>query len=461
MKITCLGAGRSGLAAAKLARSHNYDVFLSEFYQIEKFPNIKNELDELNIKYEFGGHSSKIILNSDLVVCSPGIKPTTEIIKQIKNKGIKLISEIEFASSFVQNQIIAVTGTNGKTTTVSLIDYSLNRCGKKSHLLGNVGMPFSTSVDNINQDDIITLEVSSYQLDNIVDFRPNVSIFLNITEDHIAYHGSFPHYFDAKWKITKNQTPNDLLILNVDDKEIMQRLEVGGHSTKAKLSAISTNPELILSDKFTDGIYSDGDKIYFFKMQQFGLPIRLQDKEEIMQVSQLALPGVHNLYNSMAAAIALRRFEITNEDLRDCLSTFQGVEHRLEYVRTIGKNDYINDSKATNVNAAWYALSSYERPITWILGGQGDNDYNELLEIAKKKVSKIVTFGEEANNIFNFFSEHFETYKLNDLEESILKAKEISNANEVILFSPACKSFDQYTNFEERGQHFKTIVNSL
>ena len=243
--------------------------------------------------------------------------------------------------------------------------------------------------------------------------------------------------------------------------KIMQRLEVGGHSTKAKLSAISTNPELILSDKFTDGIYSEGDKIYFFKMQQFGLPIRLQDKEEIMQVSQLALPGVHNLYNSMAAAIALRRFEITNEDLRDCLSTFQGVEHRLEYVRTIGKNDYINDSKATNVNAAWYALSSYERPITWILGGQGDNDYNELLEIAKKKVSKIVTFGEEANNIFNFFSEHFETYKLNDLEESILKAKEISNANEVILFSPACKSFDQYTNFEERGQHFKTIVNSL
>jgi translation initiation factor IF-3 len=160
-----------------------------------------------------------------------------------------------------------------------------------------------------------------------------------------------------------------------------------------------------------------------------------------MQVSQLALPGVHNLYNSMAAAIALRRFEITNEDLRDCLSTFQGVEHRLEYVRTIGKNDYINDSKATNVNAAWYALSSYERPITWILGGQGDNDYNELLEIAKKKVSKIVTFGEEANNIFNFFSEHFETYKLNDLEESILKAKEISNETglDLVEVSPNAK----------------------
>lgn len=461
MKITCLGAGKSGLAAAKLAKSKGNEVFLSEYSPVDKFKSIIQDLENNKIDYEFGGHNFEKILNSDLVICSPGIKPSSEIIKKIKEQNIKLISEIEYATYFTSNPIVAITGTNGKTTTVSLIDYSFNRCGKKSHLLGNVGNPFSTAVDNLNNNDIITLEVSSYQLDNTIDFRPDVAIFLNITEDHIAYHGSFPHYFDAKWKITENQTPNDLLILNVDDKEIMRRVEVGGHKTNAKLSAISTNPELILSDKFSDGIYSDGDKVYFFKMQHIGLPIRLQDKEEIMQVSQLALPGVHNLYNSMAAAIALRRFEITNEDLRDCLSTFQGVEHRLEFVRTIGRNDYINDSKATNVNAAWYALSSYERPITWILGGQGDNDYNELLEIAKKKVSKIVTFGEESNNIYNFFSKDFEIYKLNDLEEAILKAKDISTSNEVILFSPSCKSFDQYTNFEERGQHFKSIVNSL
>ncbi len=461
MKITCLGAGKSGLAAAKLASLHSNEVLLSEYNTIDKFPNIEDELKKYNIRCEFGGHSLEEILKSDLVICSPGIKPISEVILKIKENNIKLISEVEYGSYFIKNVIIGVTGTNGKTTTVSLIDYSLNRCGKQSHLLGNVGTPLSASIDKIKNDDIITLELSSYQLDNINDLRVNIAIFLNITEDHIAYHGSFPHYFDAKWKITKNQNENDLLILNADDKEIMHRLEVGGHSTKAKLLAISINPELVLNDKFSGGIYSDGEKIYIFKMQQVGLPIRLQHKEELMQVSQLALPGVHNLYNSMAAAIALRRFEITNEDLRDCLSTFQGVEHRLEFVRTIGKNDYINDSKATNVNASWYALSSYERPIIWLVGGRGDNDYSELLDVASKKVRKIIAFGEEANNIYSYFSNYFDVYKANDLEEAILKGKSLTTSNEVILFSPACKSFDQYTNFEERGQHFKQIVNSL
>ena len=461
MKITCLGAGKSGLAAAKLAARYNNDVFLSEYGSIDSFSSIIGDLEANGIRYEFGKHSFDEILSSDLVVCSPGIKPSSEVIRKIKENGIRLISEVEYAASFVNNQIIGVTGTNGKTTTVSLIDYSLNRCGKKSHLLGNVGTPLSTIVDKLDDGDIITLELSSYQLDNIVDFRPNVAIFLNITEDHIAYHGSFPQYFDAKWKITENQRSNDLLILNVDDKEIMQGIGVGGHSTFAELSAISLNPDLILDDRFKSGFYSDGEKIYYFKMQQAGLPIRLQDKEEIMQVSQLALPGVHNLYNSLAAAVALRRFEITNEDLRDCLSTFQGVEHRLEFVRTIGRNDYINDSKATNINAAWYALSSYDRPIIWLAGGRGDNNYGELLDVARKNVSKVIAFGEEADKIYNFFSREFEVYKLENLEEAVLKARQVAVTNEVVLFSPSCKSFDQYTNFEERGQHFKVLVNSL
>jgi UDP-N-acetylmuramoylalanine--D-glutamate ligase len=461
LKIVCLGAGKSGFAAAKLAKKNNHDVFLSEFNSIEKFTNILDELNSLEIEYEFGGHSLKKILDSDLVVCSPGIKPTSEIIQEIKNNNIKLISEIEFASYYTNNPIIAVTGTNGKTTTVNLIHYIITSCGKQSELLGNVGNPFSDYAQNPKKDSIISLELSSYQLDNIVDFRPDVAVFLNITEDHLSYHGSFQHYFEAKWKITSKQNENDLLILNVDDKLLMQFLNVGGHKSKASFSAISTNPDIILDERFKDGIYSDGEKIYYFKMQQHGLPVRQQYKEELMQLSNLALPGIHNLYNSMAAAMAVRRFEIKNEDLRDCLATFQGVEHRLEFVRTIGRNDYINDSKATNVNAAWYALSSYERPIIWIAGGQGENDYSELFELAKSKVSKIITFGEEANNIFNYFYKDFDTYLVNNLEQSILKAKELVTSNEIILFSPACKSFDQYTNFEERGQHFKTIVKSL
>lgn len=461
MKITCLGAGKSGFAAAKLALKNNNEVFLSEYGSIDKFLGILDELNNTEIEYEFGNHSIKKILESDLVVCSPGIKPDSFVIQEIKKHNIKLISEIEFASYYTDNPTIAITGTNGKTTTVNLIHYILTKCGKQSELLGNVGNPYSDYAINPNKESILSLELSSYQLDNIIDFRPDVAAFLNITEDHISYHGSFQHYFEAKWKITSKQNENDLLILNVDDKLLMQFLNVGGHKSKACFSAISTNPDIILDERFKDGIYSDGDKIYFFKMQQYGLPVRQQNKEELMQLSNLALPGIHNLYNSMAAAMAVRRFEIKNEDLRDCLATFQGVEHRLEFVRTIGRNDFINDSKATNVNAAWYALSSYERPIIWIAGGQGENDYSELLDIAKNKVSKIITFGEEGNNIFNYFYKDFDTYLVNNLEQAILKAKETATSNEVILFSPACKSFDQYTNFEERGQHFKSIVKSL
>lgn len=461
MKITCLGAGKSGFAAAKLALKNNNEVFLSEYGSIDKFLGILDELNSTEIEYEFGNHSIQKILESDLVVCSPGIKPDSFVIQEIKKNNIKLISEIEFASYYIDNPTIAVTGTNGKTTTVNLIHYILTKCGKHSELLGNVGNPYSDYAINPNKNSILSLELSSYQLDNIIDFKPDVAVFLNITEDHLSYHGSFQQYFDAKWKITSKQNENDLLILNVDDKLLMQFLNVGGHKSKACFSAISTNPDIILDERFKDGIYSDGEKIYFFKMQQYGLPVRQQYKEELMQLSNLALPGIHNLYNSMAAAMAVRRFEIKNEDLRDCLATFQGVEHRLEFVRTIGRNDYINDSKATNINAAWYALSSYDRPIIWIAGGQGDNDYSELLDIAKNKVSKIITFGEEANNIFNFFYKDFDTYLVNNLEQAILKAKEIVSSNEIVLFSPACKSFDQYTNFEERGQHFKSIVKSL
>jgi len=461
LKITCLGAGKSGIAAAKLAKTQNNDVLLSEFNNINQYKEIISELDSLNIDYEFGGHNLDRILSSDLIITSPGIKPQTPIIQELLKNNKKIISEIEFAYNFIYNPIISVTGTNGKTTTVSLIHYILNKCGKKSELLGNVGNPFSTFAQNPKNDIILTLELSSYQLDMIDKFRTNVAIFLNITEDHLSYHGTFQQYFEAKWKITKNQNENDSLILNVDDRLLMNFIAVGGHKSNAVLSAITTNPEIILDERFSDGIYADDKSIYYFKMQQYGLPVHKQYKEELMQISNLSLPGVHNLYNSMAAAMAIRRFEIKNEDLRDCLATFQGVEHRLEYVRTIGKNDFINDSKATNVNAAWYALSSYQRPIIWIAGGQGDNDYNELSDLVIKNVKSIIAFGEEKHNIFNAFNKIVPVSIENNLEDCVCKAKELSKSNEVILFSPACKSFDQYTNFEERGQDFKNIVNSL
>jgi len=475
MNISILGAGKSGIAAAKLAKKKGNIVFLSEYSSDENFSEEINILDENNIEYEFGQHTLDKILKSDIVISSPGIPPHAEIIQNLVKNTINIIDETEFAYGFLkENKIIAVTGTNGKTTTATLIHHIFSSCGKKSWLSGNIGIPLSTLVDKVQKDDFIIIELSSYQLDRTFTLKPNIAIILNISPDHISWHKTSEQYISAKWKITARQTKNDLLVLPLSKDEVIpDNLKLGvGTNSKAQIALVDTNnfsandsgeSSENLAEKINCGIVSSGGFIKFITQRKDCI-LSNSDKEEeiLMPINELALRGKHNLYNSMAAAIAARRYEIPNEDIRDALSDFSGVEHRLENVKIIDKVSYINDSKATNINAVWFALSSFGiSPLIWIAGGVGENDYSTLDKLVSKNVDQIISFGEESDNIFNHFSVLTKCTKVADLDEAVELSYKLAKENDIVLFSPACKSFDSYTNYEQRGQHFKRIVRSL
>ncbi len=442
MKITIIGAGKSGIGAALLAKRKGYDVFLSETKKSDECREAIEILQNENIDFEFGGHTSDSLINASLVITSPGVPPNSSAIKLAEKKDIKIISELEFAYNFLKNPIIAITGTNGKTTTTTLTTFILNHSGKLAISAGNIGTPLSTLVDNIDKETIIVVEASSFQLDRVENFKPDVAVILNISPDHLYYHSTMENYISAKWKIFLNQNEKDLLILNADDNE----LKKAAMQSRGKIAWFSMSP-------VDYGIYSKQGKMI----------ARLKDNEEvIMLFDEIPIPGIHNAYNSMAAALAARAFEIRNENIRDSLMAFQGVEHRLELVKTINGVDYINDSKATNVNATWYALSSYKEPIVWIAGGRGDsNDYSALDEIVNKNVRCIILIGEESDNIFNHFSSMKRCFKESNLVNALERAKEQAIAGDVVLFSPACKSFDMFINYEHRGEVFKEIVKEL
>lgn len=442
MKITVIGAGKSGIAATLLAKRKGNDVFLTEKKPADEFQEAIGILQKENIDFEFGSHTSDSINNTDLIVTSPGVPSGNEIITLAEKKGIRIISELEFAYNFLDNPIIAITGTNGKTTTTTLTTFILNHSGKKAVSAGNIGTPLSSLVDNVDKNTVIVVEASSFQLDRIENFKPHVAMILNISPDHLYYHNSMENYISAKWKIFLNQNQKDLLILNADDNE----LKKAAKQSRGKIAWFSLNP-------VDYGVYAKHDKMI----------ARLSDNEEvIMLLDEIRIPGIHNAYNSMAAVLAARAFEIRNENIRDSLMAFQGVEHRLEFVRTIDDVDYINDSKATNVNATWYALSSYKEPIIWIAGGRGDsNDYSLLDDVVIKNVKCIICIGEESDNIFNHFSSKKRCFKEPNLVNAVIRAKEQAKAGDVVLFTPACKSFDMFINYEHRGEVFKEIVKEL
>lgn len=444
MNILVIGAGKSGLAAAKLAAKKGYNTFLTESKTEKHFKDIIPELERINIDYEFGKNTIDNLNNYNLIITSPGVPPNSEIIKKATDLNIEIISELEFAYRYVINPIIAITGTNGKTTTTALTEFIINNSGKKAIACGNIGTPLSSLVDNIDDETILVIEASSYQLDRIKNFSPKVSIILNLTPDHISYHGNEENYYYAKFNISKNQKENDYIILNNDDK-ILNQYKIKTKAKKLYFSVSSVNW----------GIYKKDDtiKIKFPDIQQ---------EEELMFTKELSLPGIHNTYNSMAAALAARVFEISNENIRDSLMKFKGVEHRLEHVKTINNIKFVNDSKATNINATWYALISYREPLIWIAGGRGDNnDYSDLDEIVKKNVKSIITIGEESDNIFNHFCTMKRCIKADNLEEAVKSANHEAEKNDIVLFTPACKSFDMFTNYIERGDEFKRIVNNL
>ncbi|OGU59258.1 MAG: UDP-N-acetylmuramoylalanine--D-glutamate ligase [Ignavibacteria bacterium GWF2_33_9] len=449
MKILIIGASKSGKAAAHLAKSLGNEVFVTENQLKDKFQFTINEFDAQNISYEFGHNSLDKVDWADLIISSPGVPRDAEIIKKAEVKGIEIISEIEYSYRNCNNPIIAVTGTNGKTTTTALIEFILNSSGKNAIAAGNIGLPFAEVIkminegtNSLNEKSIIVLEVSSYQLDRIVRFRPNVAIITNITPDHLKYHGTMGDYVETKWKICANQNADDLLILNIDDEYLSQNRKI---NSKIEYFSLQTQ---------TGGTFVQNDEIIL---------INKEHKEEgLMLVQHLSLPGRHNVYNSLAAILATRAFEVSNENLRDALKKFEGVNHRLELIRSINEVKFINDSKATNVNSTWYALNSYDSPIIWIAGGRGDNnDYSQLDESVRRNVKKIICIGEEKEVIAQHFCAIKDCVQFETLEEAIFDAQLSANEGEVVLFSPSCKSFDMFLNFEQRGEEFAKIVNKL
>lgn len=438
MNVTIIGAGRSGLAAAKLVQQNGDTPFVTEAAPANKLTIAATELYSVGINAEFGGHTDKA-LEAKLIVVSPGVPPSHPVRQAAIKQGIPVIGELEYASQYITNRIVAITGTNGKTTTTALTTHILSTSGLNAVACGNIGTPLSSLVGTLQSDAIVVLEASSFQLDTTNHFHPFVSVILNLTPDHQYYHGSFEAYKQSKWKIFARQTGNDLVILNADDENTLAAAQLVGCTT----ALFSTRTEV-------DGAFVRGGEVVF----------RCSNKEEpLMPTHHLGLPGLHNTYNSMASALASRAFEVSNESIRDSLSSFSGVEHRLETVRTVNGVRWVNDSKATNVNAAWYALASFDHPIVWIAGGRADdNDYALLDELVDTNVRAIVCIGEQADAIFNRWCTTHRCVKAHTMAEAVAAAAELAEPADIALLSPACKSFDMFTSFEDRGTVFKQSV---
>ncbi|NNE68731.1 MAG: UDP-N-acetylmuramoyl-L-alanine--D-glutamate ligase [Rhodothermales bacterium] len=441
-RATIVGAARSGMAAARLLNAYGSRVFVTESGRMSA--EDENELRDLGVAYEFGGHTSTG-LDADFLVTSPGVPPGASLLVQARENETPVYSEIEVASWFCTAPVIGITGSNGKTTTTSLTGHVLSQSGRKTWVAGNIGLPFAAIVDRVSAEDVVVLEVSSFQLEHTATFRPRISILLNITPDHLdRYGGSMSRYAAAKYRLCAYQGQGDTLIYNLDDP----LLEDLAYRT----------PELdrlgISLEKTTAAGYVRDDTIH----------LCLDGKDEpLMETEQLALRGKHNLYNSLAAAVAARVMEVRSDVVRESLATFEGVPHRLEPVREVQGVRYINDSKATNVNAVWYALESMRDPVILLAGGRDKgNDYGPLRPLVSQKVKSLVCFGEAAGVIAEAVGDAAgRSLRARDLEEALELASAEAQSGDVVLLSPACASFDQFDNYEQRGNAFKRLVNNL
>ena len=439
--ITILGAGESGYGAAMLANQKGHNVFVSDSSNIRE--DIKSIFLENSIRFEENKHSFDRIEFSDLIIKSPGISNNSEIISKIRAINIPIISEIEFASRHSNSFKICVTGTNGKTTTTKLIHHILDKSGLDVGLAGNIGDSFSKMLLSGDKD-IYVLEISSFQLDDIKKFKPNISIITNIIEDHLdRYENDFSKYVDAKMKITKNQDESDYLIYNSDDKTLMNFLKTKKLSVNQISIGIKNNDhnQLLIDNN----ILSNKKKTIMINTEEF------------------ALKGRHNLLNAMAAITVSDLLKIDNEVIRESLLTFSGLPHRLENFLKIQGVNYINDSKATNVNAAYYALDSMKSPTVWIAGGvDKGNDYTELLPIVREKVKAIICLGIDNAKIIETFKPVIEIIvETESISEAVKVANKIAEKKDNVLLSPACASFDLFDNYEDRGDQFKKAVRNL
>ncbi len=436
-RIVVLGSGISGMGAALLAKSKGFNVFLSDNNKIKE--DNKHILFRKKIDFEEETHTLSLILSADEIIKSPGISDHIELIQNIKEFGIPIISEIEFAFRYTNAKIAAITGSNGKTTTTLLLYHILKSANYNVLVAGNIGISLSRSI--IEKDyDYIVLEVSSFQLDGIKSFRSDIAILLNITHDHLdRYKNIFYNYFSSKLLITKHQKKEDYLIYNFDDVKLKSIL------TKAQKLPISLTKEQDI------GGYYHKNKII------------INLKNETMIIKELALQGKHNIFNSMAAAMAARVFEVKDSVIRQSLIDFENLEHRLEHVITVNGVDYVNDSKATNVNASWYALESMNSNVVWIAGGvDKGNDYSQLIQIAQKKVKAIICLGENNEKIIKSFKGKVDTIiSASNMKEAVNHSYNIAEKDDVVLLSPACASFDLFNNYEDRGLQFKQEVRKL
>lgn len=440
--IAILGGGESGVGAAVLAKAKGYQVFLSDYGIIKD--KYKNELEANDIPWEQQTHTLEKISKGTEVVKSPGIPDDAPIILQLKKQGIKIISEIEFACRYTRAFKIGITGSNGKTTTTLLTYEILKRAGLNVGLAGNVGKSFARQVAT-ESFDYYVLELSSFQLDGMYDFRADIAVLMNITPDHLdRYENMFEKYVASKFRIIQNMSQEQKLIFCQDDEVIVKQLQV-----------LNPDIELLpfsLNDKVLKGAYVADEQMVINYNSQF-----------TMDIKDLALQGKHNTYNSMVAAVAANVLKIRKETIRDCLTSFKGVEHRLEPVIRVRKVEYINDSKATNINSTWYALESMKKPTVWIVGGvDKGNDYGKLLQLVHQKVKAIVCLGVDNSPIIKAFTGHVpKIVETKSMDEAVRASYYLAEQGDAVLLSPACASFDLFSNYEERGRKFKQAVRNL
>ena len=442
-KVTVVGAKRSGIGAAKLILKLGGKPFVTDSASGKVLTEYLNELKSNNIEFETGDHSERAF-DCDLMVVSPGVTSDAPIIKNALTKKIKIIGELELAASVCKGSIIAITGTNGKTTTTSLCGHLFNVCGKKTYVAGNIGFAFSEIALDVQEDEFVSLEVSSFQLDLTDTFKPWCAMILNITPDHLnRYENKLENYIQSKLQIYKNQDENDFLILNKDNDTLMEAIK----NPQSRTFYFS------LKENLNNGTYNSEEDIFFNSDNKTDFTCK---------VSDINLIGEHNIANAMAVITAAKIFNLDNQKIIKALRTFEGVEHRLEFVREIEGVKYINDSKATNVDSVWYALKGFTGQIFLILGGQDKgNDYNRIRPLVLEKVIKIYAIGSSADIVFNFFHKDIKVEVKQTMEDVVHAANLEARPGDIVLLSPACASFDMYDNYEHRGRVFKEAVNKL
>jgi UDP-N-acetylmuramoylalanine--D-glutamate ligase len=443
-KLVILGAGESGIGTALLAKQKGYNVFVSDASAIK--PNFQKELEDHQIEFESGSHSVERILAADEVMKSPGIPDKNELVKAIREKGIPVISEIEFGHRYKGNsKIAAITGSNGKTTTTSLLFHICQVAEQDAAMVGNIGFSFARQIAQ-DPKSLYVIEVSSFQLDDIKFFKPDIAILLNITEDHLdRYNYEFERYVKSKFRIIENQTESDCFIYCIDDEIIVKHLA---------LLTYNTNPlPFSMKQEVKKGGYIKNDQMM----------LRIQEERVSMSIYDFALKGKHNAYNTMAASIAASTLGIRKEKIREAVSNFHNLEHRMEFVATVRGIDFINDSKATNVNSTWYALESMQKPTLLVIGGvDKGNDYSLIAELVKEKVKAIICLGTDNKKIVEFFKDIVPVIvEADSAKKAVTESFKLATKGDVVLLSPACASFDLFKNYEDRGRQFKDSVKEL